>query len=641
MTKRNKINKKDLNRVLLTETLPYETPITFSPDYLYSKLRKIPKNSIYNRLIKGIVLDARKATIPYRYQIRKTEDSQRRLALLHPNSQWKIKEFYEKYSGLILYFTSKSDATIRSPNRIAGSFYAKQSWENVYKYKDDEVSTEDFGDYARHAPSYFTYRGYDRLWKFYNSDEYIELERKFSYLVTIDVSKCFDSIYTHCLGWATKNKNFVKENLRNDTFGDEFDKVIRHGNHDETNGIPIGPESSRIFAEIILQRIDCDAINKLTPDYIFNKHFSIRRYVDDVHIYADSESTANAVKVAYTECLLAFNLHTNPLKFQLQTRPFVTKKSTLVSLSLIETERLSEKIFRNQGNKLGISVAHRPEVLFRNYVTSIKTICQQVGSTYYDISSLLIAVFVERIKKICEGSADAEVSDDERFNCLKLVLDVCFFLYGVAPSVSSSYKLSSAIILLIRYFRQNNYKTAEQMCNYIYHSVGRLLIENTKPRNHLINEFVDLEAINIVLASRELGYSFNLSPEMVRTAFFGESKKSYFSLTACLFYIGNNSYYDDIRNEIVSEIDKNLGDCKNIKLSSEKAHIFLDSISCPYIASNIRAKWINIYLATNGGAAPWPQVINFVDEMDEDWTASWLTVDLLNSLEKRELKRAY
>jgi len=641
MPKKNKINKKDGFRVLLTDTLPYETPITFSVDYIYTKLTSKTSNPIQKKLVDAVILNDRKATVPYRYQIRKTEDSLRRLALIHPSSQWLMTEFYGRYSSLMLHYTSQSEITIRSPTKIAGSFYTKKSWEDIYKYKDGSVSINDLGEFTKHSPSYFTYRGFDRLWKFYNSEEYIELERKFSHLATMDVSKCFDSIYTHCMSWATKDKQFSKDNLRCKTFGDDFDNVIRHGNHDETNGIPIGPESSRVFAEIILQQVDRNTVRRLLPRYVFNKQYSIRRYVDDIFIYAESEATANIVKIAYTECLLMFNLHVNPLKSQLQTRPFATKKSTLVSLSLEVTETLSAKIFSESGSSLGVAVVYEPELLLKKYIASIKTICQQVESNYYDISSLLIAIFVERIKKVCEGSCDQDIEDIERLKCLKLVLDVCFFLYGVAPTVNASYKLSTAIILLIRYFRTNRYTTSEQMCNYIFHSVQRLLLENNRARSTLVSDFIDLEIINIVLASQELGPSFLLSSKIVKSTFLGDSEKNYFSLSACLFYIGPLPRYAEVLDEVVESIEEKLGDCKSVKSSSEIAHIFLDAISCPHIPTARRAKWVRACLSANGDSVSVADATVFVAEMGDEWTAPWIKVDLLNSLEKRELKRAY
>src|SRR5699024_5403776 len=99
--KRNKIQRSDYNRVLITETTPFETPIIFSNDGLYDKIAKLNNSGdIYKIIIKALVFGNNinkppKSTIPYTYKIKKDSNSFRRLALLHPSSQWKIRLFYE------------------------------------------------------------------------------------------------------------------------------------------------------------------------------------------------------------------------------------------------------------------------------------------------------------------------------------------------------------------------------------------------------------------------------------------------------------------------------------------------------------------------------------------------------------------
>ena len=197
MKHRSLIKKNDFNRILVTETLPFETPIIFSNDGLYDRVSSVDTtDEIQAFLVKTLVTTDREPTVPYSYKVRKNSTEYRRLALLHPASQWKIRLFYEKYGQLILHYCSESPASIRSPQKIAGSFYTKSSWENVnrYKFKSGGVSLSKADQYARHAPSYFSYRGYDRLYKFFNSRQYFSLEKRYPILQTLDVSKCFDSI---------------------------------------------------------------------------------------------------------------------------------------------------------------------------------------------------------------------------------------------------------------------------------------------------------------------------------------------------------------------------------------------------------------------------------------------------------------
>ena len=642
MGKKNKIHKQDFDRTLLTETLPYEVPLSFATDGLYSKIKDYSSlDNIGKLLIEKIVLDARSETIPYRYKITKTHGTFRRLVLLHPNSQWMIKEFYQKYAGLMLFYTSISPATIRSPDRIASTFYNKNSWENIYQYKDTSVALNEFEQQARHLPSFFAYRGYDRLWKFFNADEYIELERRFASLITMDVARCFDSIYTHCLSWATKNKQFTKNNIKAATFGNEFDFSLRHGNHSETNGIPIGPEVSRIFAEIILQRVDLDAINRLKINgYLFDIHYKIRRYVDDIYIYANTEATGAMVQTIYADCLLKYNLHPNAQKTQATTRPFVTAKSSLVSQAIAATDNLIRKIFNTQESKLSPKLIHDANSIYKSYVAQIKSICHGNHMDYYDISSLLIAIFNERIKRLCEPE-DSELSDTFYFTATKLVLDICFFLYSVAPSVNASYKLSTSIILSVRFFRMHIAGNSDQLNIHIFSCVVKLLEESRPAGSVAIEEFVELEAINVVLAAAELGNDLLMPPHLIERVFLAEATPTYFSMVSCLFYIQDHPQFSELKDKIVKEIGGRLANASAIQTDSETAHLFLDAISCPFISNEKRNWWLRSALKNFGDETTKAEAQKFLDSQISGWSSCWHQVDLLNVLEKKELKSAY
>lgn len=643
MAKKNKINKDDLDRVFLTETLPHEMPLSFSTESLYLKSRNYAQmDDIGKLIIEEIILRPRKETIPYRYKINKSQDSYRRLALIHPNSQFLIKNFYSEYSGLMLFYTSRSPATIRSPDKLASSFYSKTSWENIYKFKDNSVSINEMDQKAKHMPSFFSYRGYDRLWKFFNSHEYVDLEQRFPTLLTMDVARCFDSIYTHCLSWATKSKSFTKENIEADTFGNNFDYTLRHGNHSETNGIPIGPEVSRIFAEIILQKVDSEAIDRIDKNYQFDVHYSVRRYVDDIYIYAKSESVARYVQAAYTDCLLKYNLHPNAQKSEISARPFITKKSSLVFQAFKATEYLIQKIFFVDELKLTAKEIYEPEQLLKDYIGHIKSICHSNLSSYFDISSLLIAIFNERVKKLCaQEKPDALENGERHFQVLKLILDACFFLYSVAPSVNASYKLSTTIILSVRFFHQNYENKYDEFCTHIYKCISHFLKENRPLGLTVIEEHVDLEAINVVLAAKELGSSLLLPSALVEHVFLSEGNPTYFSITSCLFYIENHDVYLQLKNKLIAEIDKKLEDISTVKTDSEVAFLFLDMIGCPFVPVHDRSKWLRKALGNFGKQITKVEAEKFLLEPGIGWTDFWSSVDLLNVLEKKELKNAY
>ena len=271
--KKSNVNKADYSRVVLTETAPYEVPIIFSNEGFYKNcLRYIDQDDFLLGLFKKIVDEPiKKHTIPLLYKIRKNEVSLRTLSILHPKSQWEMIEFYKQYSGLICYYCSVSQSSLRYPTKIGSTFFYQNENQNINKYKKFAVDTVDKDQKVKNPASYFSYGGYDRQYKFFNSKEFLSLETKYSIMWRLDVSKCFDSIYTHSLSWATKSKEFSKEHINNHTFADNFDKLMQQSNYNETNGICIGPEISRIFAEIILQDIDLKCVKKLSQKGLQDK----------------------------------------------------------------------------------------------------------------------------------------------------------------------------------------------------------------------------------------------------------------------------------------------------------------------------------------------------------------------------------
>lgn len=649
MKKKNLIKKNDFNRILVTETLPYETPIIFSNDGLYDRVTALDsKSEVHALLVKALVMDEGDPTVPYLYKVKKNSAEFRRLSLLHPSSQWKLRTFYEKYGQLIIHYCSESPASIRSPQRIAGSFYSKSSWENVNKYKSGGVTLSKVDQYAKHAPSYFAYRGYDRLYKFFNSRQYFSLEKRYPVLRTLDVSKCFDSIYTHCLSWAVKDKAFTKEfKLISTTFGQEFDETIRHGNHNETNGIPIGPESSRIFAEILFQKIDLLTISKLSHE--FGGRYTFRRYVDDVFIFADSEEIADTVYTTYADTLTSYNLHANVAKSITTVRPFVTSKSRLIYESSNAANEFFERFLEvsSIGTVRPLPILS-PWKLTKNYIESIKSLCAESGTNYDEVASFLIAVFTERVKRLVNITTATESDDEDPLTgytpAFEVILDVLFFLYSVAPSVGASYKVSTSLILTLRFFNKHIPTELPTISQKIYELSSTFLLDQCdRPHGAGVEGFVHLESLNILLAIRELSDTYLLPESIISNLFIAGKRLSYFTIVSCLFYVKDDVRYSKIRNVLLEKIRLKLRDLSDIKINSEKAYLFLDMLSCPYVSDQDKRLWITkLYKALSLPVLRPIEITSFIDTTNSaSWQIDWKSVDLLNSLEKKELRQAY
>jgi hypothetical protein len=568
--------------------------------------------------------------------------------VLHPISQWQIALFYQKYERLILHFCSFSPISIRAPAKIAGSYFTKSSWENINQYKSGStISLVDTDLFSKHSPSFFAYRGHDRLYKFFQSPDYLRLEKQFDVLQTLDVSKCFDSIYTHCLSWALKDKEFTKDHVSvQSTFGQDFDLVIRQANHGETNGIAIGPEVSRVFAEMIFQRVDIDVIYRLKQmGKQLSTDYEIRRYVDDVFIFSVDEALAKRVYEIYSDALLTFNLYANGAKATLVHRPFVTKKSRITKdITDVATSFFNKFLIEAGNGILRPLPVHRRFGLSKDFIDGIKATCSANLATYDEISSYLVSVLTERVKKLVNVTEElTEPGEQENYrDAVMVLLEVQYFLYVVAPSVSASYKLCTSIVLICRFCRANLKVYEETINQWIYELSEPLFTRQAKQDWVSIDGMISLELVNVLLALRELG-DRHLLPLQALDALFSEERSfSYFDLISCLFYVRKEAKYKTIRARVNKLIDRRLSSFSDITWNAEKAHLFLDSLGCPYIHDRSKRKWIaKFYKTMSLPTLSKSEVTSFLTSPKQPWFVDWEDLDLLNSLEKKELKRAY
>ena len=140
----------------------------------------------------------------------------------------------------------------------------------------------------------------------------------------IDITNCYNSLYTHSITWAVCGKEQAKQYFRTSEpetlkpmyeMGDSLDCFTRQLKNNETNGIIVGPYTSRIVSEIILSRID---------GCMREKGFKFKRYVDDYKIYFRTEAKAQESLPIIEKILNEYNLTLNTSKTEIEKYPFNT-----------------------------------------------------------------------------------------------------------------------------------------------------------------------------------------------------------------------------------------------------------------------------------------------------------------------------
>lgn len=666
--KKRTIKKDDYTRVLKTETLPDETPIIFSNEGLYQNCKNSGSvDSVLQMLLDHLIFPTAsdKWQIPYMYKVRKDQLDFRPLSLIHPKSQWEIKKLYEQYSETILYLCSFSEFSIRLPYKIGSYFYEKNSDTTINRYKDARIAGLQHDSERQYRPLFFAYKRYDRVYKFYDSMEFCDLEKKFKYLWKMDVSKCFDSIYTHTISWATKNKEYMKENVKvKSAFGPHFDKIMQYANRGETNGIVIGPEASRIFAEILFQAIDKIALGKIegsSASLCHEKDYAIRRYVDDIFVFTNREDDAKLIYQIYSDALAQYNMRYNNQKTLRFSRPFITDKTRAIREASRRAEAFIKSFcsFDAASETLIPGDIKRPSNLAQSFIAS----CREMSTVFYrdinskdstgfdEIASYLISLLVERVKKIIYIDSTLKTDKEKQQYCraLQVILDVLFFLYSVSPAVNSSYRLSTAMILIARFADKHLGNFALIIKQAIY-DLTETLMSSKNISKSPTEGAICLEAINIVLAASELGDAYLLPAEKISELFESnvqknnqESTCSYFEIVSCLYYIKDHRKYQELRARIINEIREKLKSVKDLDTNSEKVLLFLDILACPYVEQATREALLQKYIKLLGKPPLDRNELDvlFAADTQKFWFVRWKNVDLLNSLQERELRKTY
>lgn len=183
-------------------------------------------------------------------------------------------------------------------NEIATNYRRIQKWLCKQTYSLDEIRVSSSYNRAIKGINFSLH---------YAKKAYTEATS--DWLVKTDITRFYPSIYTHSLTWAAYGKEKVKSNLKiyEGSLADRLDLLARACNRNQTVGIPIGPETSRILAEIISSRIDDDlneAFQNIAPD-------QIDRLQDDwfigVSTLEEAEKVLSKVARAYREYGLDIN----------------------------------------------------------------------------------------------------------------------------------------------------------------------------------------------------------------------------------------------------------------------------------------------------------------------------------------------
>ena len=671
MRKRKKIKLSySKERVLFSDVLPYECPIIFSNRYLYRFLAKYlwvgekqkVDNITWNILKQSKRLDEKDANAfaallfgcyekgneigtlqhqlnalfyPYHFNIAHKPNKNRTLSIIHPYSQWQVVEFYNQYKYSILYLCNQSKYSLRKPHKIAQYFYYRDRLHRkLLGHESDKV--ELFFNEYENLKTYFSYEKYSNIYKFYEDYRYQRAEKKFKHLVKFDLQSCFDSIYTHTISWATAggaDKVKVLPGYHGSWLGDAFDNLMQSVNARETNGIAIGPEFSRIFAEIILQYIDQKVEQELLEEKLCQKsNYECYRYVDDYFLFYNDEKDRGLFMESLTKWLKEFKMQISPSKTEEFERPFITKItiakqridhlfSDIFSTPLweevesnLDVEKEDETEDENSDKDREILYKKFNIYLSANSVnTQIKAIVRECGIEYRDIANYLLEKMSQRLdallnryemgfKKYERLMSKENTNKDEiellaqrvqrkLASYLVSLIDVAFFVFNSNRQVNTTLKLQKIMNTIIIYakrhgdFKSNpesRFQTISKdiIFKKIQDEIALVLGTTDSHRNSLH------ESLYLLILSKELGHAYLFAPEVIKS--FTEKSELQYNLFACIilmYYYANHKCYDSQKTLLKEEILKKyrLVAESERRRNSELTILTADMMTCPFV----------------------------------------------------------
>lgn len=653
-----KIDKDDKARVLLTELLPYEVPILFSNEGFYNVVTRKLYNKFFDRIVelsKATGENKKKFGIPFNYGIRKNlEGDTRLLSVIHPYCQMYFIELYEKYDSLMLHLCSRSPVSLRKISRVAKYFYSPNFIfdEEPERSSEVEVDPDIFDKETKYLKSYFTYQPIDLIYKFYEKKEFQRLEQRFNYLMQFDISKCFYNIYTHSVTWAVKGKETAKKNSKEISFENSFDKIMQLANYNETNGIVVGPEISRIFAEVILQQVDINVLKNVESDYKFGVDYEVRRYVDDYFLFSNDEKILDSVEKSFRNELSFYKLYVNDKKTEVSKTPFISditvgKRELLQLLNDLYDSFFTTKIKDNGTDTERVfQKMRRPFSISQHFIKDFQCIVKRNGLEYDTLSKDIIRYFKSKYSKILkEGWLNQSSEIAESF--FYLIFDILFYSYSLNINTNTTIKLSQIIVLTVKFLERNG---NIELKHNIYSQISKesdFVLTNFHRKTK--KKQTNIETLNLLLALKKLGDGYYFTSKKLKELFGvdGELVKlcqlNYFQLVTLLYYIDVQNSYDNFRTEIEEAILEKFLRMEDPFSKSEYTMLFFDFICCPFVdiinkrKLILQTRYLNVGTPTNDIDILISEIVS-----QEKWFMDWdINIDLEKVLKKKDFGTSY
>ena len=471
-------NKLDF---ILTDLLPVELSELFSFTSFYSFLLGKDQQKVLSTMVnalkakkasgKGVMFKDGWSTKPLKYNIMKGNKTVREMSLIQPFSAINLYLFIECYQKEILDYLEK--------NHCFSLRYHKKNTDLYYKSKS-KAATEYFQPQSRRigkkaiqqSGNYFKITPFESINAFADSLTWRTSNFRFKYYAKMDYKACFDSIYTHSFSWIIERSVIDAKHAENTNLFLTIDRILQNINGRSSNGIVVGPEFSRMIAELLLERIDNEVLTKLFGLGLrLHKDYEVFRYVDDIMVFSNEQKTIDLIVDSYSHISEKYRLRLNELKLVTDETPSLPKE--WLEKTRILSDMLGNLFFK--GRKADYDKLDENErfLVTTNYVQvdrikdEIAVLMKQYPEDRRTIVSFLLSTLLNNISKKKNGyQLFGKQSTGKAF----LLLDLSLYIYAFFPSFDQTRK----IISLITYIGDEiDYKNDGELRQRLFQTIRR------------------------------------------------------------------------------------------------------------------------------------------------------------------------
>lgn len=491
---KNNIERNKIDYIL-TDIMPVEISELFSYGKFYEFLSEHHKElrDISEELLKSksngkemMFNGGIWASTPLKYNILKGVSGSREINLVQPISALNIYFFIECYQKEILNYLENNNRFSLRYHRKNNDLYYRTKKNNLTEYFF-KTSKKINRTVLQQTGAYFKIHKFNSVSSFTNSKLWQQCNFKYRYFAKVDYKSCFDSIYTHTYKWIIERNTVDSKNAKNSNLFIVIDRILQNINGKSSNGVIVGPEFSRMIAEILLQSIDKEVFEDLQAEGLFmSKNYRIFRYVDDIYIFANNSNDIDVIVKTIEKNAQKYLLRLNEFKY------FTTETPVLLNKWIEKTRILADKIADLFCKKRELHELDDCDYLIKNGYISLDRLKDEFSILMVDypnerryIVSFILSTLLNNISNKKDGY---KLFGSNKTGRAYIFLDLAFYVYSFCPCFEHSQKIISMIV----YFDDElNFKDNDNNHNKLVNLIRRYSFIYEKANlNDICNWFI-------------------------------------------------------------------------------------------------------------------------------------------------------